>query len=155
MSLARLTLPAMALAACLASCSLPAAGDGVAAVKAANEVYETALLDGDGAALGRVLTDDFVFIGWEGETMDKAEFVRGATREYDMTSSAPRDVQIRQLAPTVVQVTGIWEGDTVTDGTVDHGVERFSNIWVRSAAGWRIELEHTSPLAAPTPARNP
>jgi len=146
-----LLLPLLAVLS-LAACHKPPApvgpltGDGVAAVRSANEVYEKALLDGDAAALDRVLADDFGFIGWEGETMDKAAFITDATRGHDMTASSSREVVIRQLAPTVVQVTGVWEGDTVEDGQTDHSVERFSNVWVRSSAGWRIELEHTSPL---------
>ena len=143
-------LALLGLSACTASVSAPApaeaVADATAAVKAANELYEKALMDGDAAALERVLSDDFIFIGWEGEMTGKAEFIRSATQDYDMTSSSPREVAFRQLAPTVVQVTGIWEGDTVADGKTDHSVERFSNIWVRSAAGWRMELEHTSPL---------
>ena len=152
-------LALLALPACTASVTPPAPAaatpeaDAIAAVKAANAVYEKALLDGDAATLGRALTDDFVFIGWEGEMTGKAEFVRAATQDYDMTASHPRDVVFRQLAPTVVQVTGIWEGDTVADGKTEHSVERFSNIWVRSADGWRIALEHTSPLTTATPAR--
>ncbi len=145
-------LALVGLPACTASVSAPspapgaAQADATAAVKAANEVYEKALMDGDAATLNRVLTEDFVFIGWEGELEGKAAFVRAATQEVDMTSSSPRDVVFRQLAPTVVQVTGIWEGDTVADGKSEHSVERFSNVWVRSADGWRIALEHTSPL---------
>lgn len=145
----------LGLSACTASVNAPtpAVADATAAVKAANERYEKALMDGDAATLNRVLADDFVFIGWEGEMTGKAEFIRSATEDYDMTASNPREVVFRELAPTVVQVTGIWEGDTVADGKSDHSVERFSNVWVRSGDGWRIALEHTSPLANPTPAR--
>ena len=141
-------LALLGLTACTASVSAPApaVADATAAVKAANELYEKALMDGDAAALERVLAEDFIFIGWEGEMTGKAEFIRSSTQDYDMTSSSPREVAFRQLAPTVVQVTGIWEGDTAAGTKTDHSVERFSNIWVRSAAGWRMELEHTSPL---------
>ncbi|MBX7248179.1 MAG: nuclear transport factor 2 family protein [Caulobacteraceae bacterium] len=143
-------LAAVIATAFLSACvpQIAPATDAAGAVRKANEAYEKALLDGDAAALGAVLADDFTFIGWEGETMDKAAFIEDATRGHDMTVSSSRDVVIRAIAPTVVQVIGVWEGDTVQDGQTDHSVERFSNVWVKSAAGWRIELEHTSPLKA-------
>ena len=85
------TLLATSLAAVsLAACTAPPAtttADGVAAVRAANEIYEKALLDGDAAALERVLADDFGFTGWEGETSNKAGFIADATRGHDMTVS--------------------------------------------------------------------
>ena len=85
-------LALVGLPACTASVSAPtpapgaAQADATAAVKAANETYEKALMDGDAATLNRVLTEDFVFIGWEGELEGKAAFVRAATQEVDMTS---------------------------------------------------------------------
>lgn len=139
-------IAAIALAACARPEASPAPATDIAAIRSANDAYEKALLDGDAAALDRALADDFVFIGWEGETWGKAAHIRDATEGHDLTTSSARDLDIRILAPTVAQVTGIWEGDAVTDGKSAHAVERFSNVWIRTPAGWRVELEHTSPL---------
>src|SRR5687768_14186108 len=70
----------------LASCGGSSAGEATpdtAGLTAFADSFDRAQLEKDGAALGRMVADDLIFITGSGERQDKAEFIAGWTAPGD------------------------------------------------------------------------
>lgn len=141
-------------ALCLAAAAaLLASGAAAAALPrdlaAAEKAYDAAQLQGDRAALERLLDDDYQLVSSSGAVSGKAEFIR------DITS--PR----YKLQPFVVEqpLEKVWPGGAVLGGVVRlRGVDRgeafdarlrFVDIWAKRRGRWTVLYTHVSKAPAP------
>ena len=132
-------MPAIAL--CLASCGGSTTGDttaDTAGLTAFADSFDRAQLEKDGAALGRMVADDLIFITGSGERQGKAEFIAGWTAPGD--SFEPIRLIDRKVRPLGA------DGGVVTAETTLSGVSgeqrfsskfRFSDTFERTGGEWR------------------
>jgi len=116
---------------------------------AAEKAYDAAQLQGDRAALERLLDKDYLLVSSSGAVSGKADFVR------DITSPQYK------LQPFVVEqpVEKVWPGGAVLGGVVrlrgvDHGQAfdarlRFADIWAKRNGRWTVIYTHVSKAPAP------
>ena len=132
-------MPAIAL--CLASCGETSAGDAAAdtaGLTAFADSFDRAQLEKDGAALGRMVADDLIFITGSGERQGNAGFIAGWTAPGD--SFEPITLVDRAVRPLGA------DGGVVTAETTLSGVSggqrfsskfRFSDTFERTGGEWR------------------
>jgi|SRR5690242_16475677 hypothetical protein len=105
---------------------------------AAARAFDEAQVKGDGAALERLLADDYLLVNSQGQTETKADFIRDYT--------APGF----SFAPFTIQkpVEKVWATGAVLGGVVDaHGTSggkpyairmRFADVWAKRNGKWQV-----------------
>jgi ketosteroid isomerase-like protein len=111
--------------------------------------FDRAQMQGDGAALGRLLADDYVLFNSRGLVEDKAAFIRDYTAPG--TSMKPFTVE--------EEVVRYWPGGAVLGGLVTlEGTSggkpykvrlRFADIWAERDGRWQVVF--TGATRAPSP----
>jgi len=102
------------------------------------EAYDAAQLHNDGAALGRLLADDYRLAGSSGKVETKAAFIADST-----------DPNFRLLPFTLRDPVHIVWGDgavlsaVVDNHWIDHGkpggeTMRFADIWAKRGGRWQV-----------------
>lgn len=117
-------------------------------LEAVARAWDHAMVANDAQVIGQFMADDWVIIGGDGTTTDKATFLaqiqNGRLMHDQMTSS---DIQVRRYGDTAILLaTGISAG--IFDGQRFHEHERQSNVFVRMGGGWRCVLTHLSRLSS-------
>jgi len=116
-----------------------AAETPVDAVLRADAARLAAMMAGDGAALGRVLSEEVVFVHSDGRREVKADYIRnltaGDTAYADVKTS---DLQARQIATEVVVLTGGQEMKKKLGPTWSEIKLRFLSVWRNEAGTWRM-----------------
>jgi hypothetical protein len=111
--------------------------------------YDEAQLTNDGAALNRLLADDYKLVSRAGTVLDKARFVAHST-----------DPNFKLLPFTIEQpLHTVWRDGAVLGGkvnyrTLDHGKEGaqlllFADIWARRGGVWKVVYTQVSAAKAP------
>jgi ketosteroid isomerase-like protein len=105
---------------------------------AAARAFDMAQVKGDGAALERLLADDYLLVNSQGKSETKADFIR----DYTAKGSS--------FAPFTIQepVEKVWATGAVLGGVVDaHGTSdgkpyavrlRFADVWAKRDGKWRV-----------------
>ncbi len=115
---------------------------------AAARAFDAAQVEGDGAALDRLLADDYLLVNSSGETETKADFIRDYTAEG--FSFAPFTIQ--------QSVERVWDNGAVLGGVVDaRGTSegkpykvrlRFVDVWAKRDGRWQVvytQAQHVPP----------
>jgi len=105
---------------------------------AAARAFDEAQVTGDGAALERLLADDYLLVNSQGQAETRADFIRDYT--------APGF----SFAPFTIQqpVEKVWAAGAVLGGVVDaHGMSdgkpyairmRFADVWAKRDGKWQV-----------------
>ena len=113
----------------------------LAAIAAA---WDRAMVSNDADAIGRFMADDWLIIGSDGGTADKASFleqVRSGRLMHDTMTTT--DISVRRYGDVALLLaTGVSAG--TFDGQRFHEHERQSNVFVRTNQNWRCVLTHLS-----------
>jgi hypothetical protein len=111
--------------------------------------YDEAQLTNDGAALNRLLADDYKLVSRAGTVLDKAQFVAHST-----------DPNFKLLPFTIEEpLHTVWSDGAVLGGKVnyrslDYGREGaqlllFADIWAKRGRTWRVVYTQVSAAKAP------
>ena len=106
--------------------------------------YDEAQLTNDGAALNRLLADDYKLVSRAGTVLDKAQFVAHST-----------DPNFKLLPFTIEQpLHTVWTDGAVLGGkvnyrTIDHGKDSseplmFADVWAKRGGIWRVVYTQVS-----------
>jgi len=111
--------------------------------------WDLAMVQNDADAIGRFIADDWIIVGADGTSADKATFlgqIASGVLSHDVMQS--EDVIVRVYGDAaVVLARGVSGG--LYQGQVFREVERQSNLFVRQGKQWRCVLTHLSRLASP------
>jgi ketosteroid isomerase-like protein len=101
--------------------------------------WRTATLNGDAAAIGKMLSDDFVGIAWNGEVATKAmQIDRVSTRSFALTRLDLSDTKVK-LIGNVAIVTGLAQVLGTNAGKQMEGTFRYTRVYQRLPSGtWQI-----------------
>jgi ketosteroid isomerase-like protein len=114
-----------------------AADDDRKAVAALDTKYQAAVKKNDAATMDRILADDFVLVTASGKTYTKADFLndaRGGRTVYEHQEDTIQTVRVWGDAAAVT--ARLWEKGSDDGHAFDHTLW-FSDIYVRTPAGWR------------------
>ena len=109
--------------------------------------WDRAMVQNDPEAIGRFMADDWVIIGSDGSSSDKAAFlglIRSGRLSHDVMRSDDITVRIYGEA-AVVTARGVSGG--LYQGHSFREVERQSNVFILQGSQWRCVLTHLSRLA--------
>ena len=114
-------------------------------LRAANAEYDRAILAADAAALGRIYTEDFSFVGDKAELRNKQEQISYMTNgSLRMLIARSDDIAVTRLGADHALLTGRFSGRFRAGATEANFVERYSSVWVRKGSRWRLRHEHSS-----------
>jgi ketosteroid isomerase-like protein len=108
-----------------------------------------AQIGGDAAALDRIYADDFIGIGPSGTARTKAQVIADFTSgDLKFQSIITDDVQVRVYGNAAVEtgrstMIGQDKGKTVPRDN------RFTRVWIKQGAHWRLVANHYSSLITP------
>ena len=108
-----------------------------------------AQIGADAAALDRIYANDFIGIGPSGRVRTKAQVVADFTSgDLKFQSITTDDVQVRVYGNTAVEtgrstMIGQDKGKTVPRDN------RFTRVWIKQGAHWRLVANHYSSLITP------
>ena len=126
------------------------AADDRSLVAALDSQYQTAVKKNDVAAMDRILADDFVLVTGSGKTYTKADLLeeaRSARMVYEHQEDSAQTVRV--WGDAAVITAKLWEKGTENGKPFDYTLW-FTDIYVRTATGWRYVFGHSS-LSLPKP----
>lgn len=146
LSLAMLTVPVAVLAQVAAPPSTAAQSPDVAALEALNAEWLNAYKTHDGAALERILADDFEAVYPGGRIMKKADLVKAAVNPGRVVETiAWEDLKIMVFGDVaVVRARSRMSGKTA-EGSFT-GSNDYADVYVRRAGAWRAISAHVVKL---------
>lgn len=106
-----------------------------------------AQLDGDVAALDRLIDDELLFVGPDGSLASKADDLalhRSGTVRF--MAHEPRALEWRQIAVDVVCVTLHAHLGVLVNGQPFAGDYRYSRVWRHRDGQWRVVAGHVSAM---------
>jgi ketosteroid isomerase-like protein len=108
-------------------------------VERLEEVWRTAQLTGDVAAMDKLLSDDYVGITMNGQVVTKAQQLdRMRNRSLVVTTISLDDVKVKLIGTTAV-VTSLAQVEGTSDGMPMHGTYRYTRVYTRLPSGsWKI-----------------
>jgi hypothetical protein len=94
---------------------------------------------GDGVALGKILSDEMVFVHSDGRSESKPDYIKnmtaGDTAYSDLKTA---DVSARQIAPDVIVLTGAQEMKKKLGSSWSEIKLRFMSVWRNEGGTWRM-----------------
>ena len=115
-------------------------------IRVAND-WDRAMITNNAAAIGRFMADDWIIVGADGKSMDKATFlglVQSGKLTHDVMES--EDFDVRVYGDTAVVLARSVSGGT-WDGHRFREVERTSCVFVKQQGEWKCVLTHLSKIA--------
>jgi len=102
------------------------------------ERYKAGLLAPEPKTFQELLADDLIHIGFEGEIVDKAQYMDFFTRgKWRYKKYKPSAVRVRTYGPVAV-VTGRVDRIIEVNGRKTKGAFAFTHVWHQSNEAWRI-----------------
>jgi ketosteroid isomerase-like protein len=106
--------------------------------------WDAAMIRNVADEIGSYMADDWIIVGSDGRTIDKARFlevIRSGELTHEVMTS--EEIQIRVYGDTaIVTASGVSAGKF--RGHPFREVERQSNVFVRQGSRWRCVLTHLS-----------
>ncbi|HEX7693210.1 MAG TPA: nuclear transport factor 2 family protein [Sphingomonas sp.] len=110
--------------------------------------FDAAQVKGDGAALRRLLADDYLLINSQDIREDKAQFIADYTAKgFTMEPFAIDDQVIKVWADGAV-LGGAVTMKGMSDGKPYSVRIRFSDIWAKRGGKWQVIYTHANRVAA-------
>jgi ketosteroid isomerase-like protein len=121
-------------------------------VEQLEEAWRTAQLNGDVAAMDKLLSDDYVGITMTGQVVTKMQQLdRMRNRQVVLTKIVLADVKVKLIGTTAI-VTSLAEVDGTSEDTSVHGTYRYTRVYSRLPSGtWKITNFEATRVGPPPP----
>ena len=116
------------------------------------ETWNSAWLSKDVNAVEMIAADDYIYVGPEGQVLDRAaivEIIRSPG--YRLVSGTWSETSISQLGGDTAVVMDRFRGEGEYRGRVFNEDNRCTAVWVRRSDRWQVRLEHCSAIAGGEP----
>ena len=122
-----------------------ASADVAAQVAALDIEYQAAVKRNDEAGMARILAEDFVLVSGGGQAFTRAQLLaeaRGRTIDYEEQDVVPGTRTVRVFGEHTAVVTALLalKGTEARTGKLHHRKLWFSDVYVRTDAGWKYAL---------------
>ena len=116
-------------------------------LKQLNQKYVDAFMNADVAWYQEHLTEDFEVIESDGSVLNKSEFLSSTAKGPDVIDYKLQDVNVRIFGEVaLVRATGLWTGRNGSQG-----LSRYTDVYVKTANGWKAISAQITRAAAPEP----
>jgi ketosteroid isomerase-like protein len=113
-----------------------------------DRAMQKAVVDRDPVAFAAFLTDDYVLVVSNSRLVDKAAVVAEIdSPDGVMTVNDSHDLRIRVHGDTAMVIADLHQVGRNGDTPFDYWV-RYTDTWIRTAAGWKCLSGHATRLAA-------
>jgi ketosteroid isomerase-like protein len=110
-------------------------------LRAANEAYNKALVDGDVAALEKIFADEFTYTSTTGEVADRAaQLEQFRSNTLDIASGTGGDEKVQIHGRTGI-VVGRFAAQGTYAGKPFDSTERYTSVWVVRDDRWQLVAE--------------
>jgi ketosteroid isomerase-like protein len=144
------TLAIVALAT-IAVKSMSANADDTKILAGLDTQYQAAVKINDAATMDRILADDYILVVGSGKTYTKSDLLneaRGGQVSYEHQEDTDQTVRI--WGDTAVVTAKLWEKGVQNGKPFDYTVW-FSDVYLRTSAGWRYTFAQSSLPLPKTP----
>jgi ketosteroid isomerase-like protein/quinol monooxygenase YgiN len=124
--------------------SFASASDDEKTVAALETQYQAAVKNNDAVSMDRILADDFVLVTGRGKTQNKSDLLKEARSNatiYEHQEDSNRKVRVWG---NTAAVTALLWAKGIEEGKPFEYKLWFSDIYVRTAAGWRYKFAQAS-----------
>ena len=126
-------------------------GAGDAEIVALEAALRAAQLAADVPALARLISDDLLFTGPDGQLGTKAQDLEAHGSGVRFRSHVPQELRIRRVGADVVVTALRARLEVEVAGHLARGTYRYTRVWAREGDGqWRVVGGHVSEVA-PSP----
>ncbi|HKR61787.1 MAG TPA: nuclear transport factor 2 family protein [Pyrinomonadaceae bacterium] len=112
--------------------------------------FTTTLLKKDAVELDKLLADDLIHIGFEGQIASKAEYMgffkQGA---WQYQKYEPTNLTVKSLGDVAV-VTGLVNRKIIINKVETEGAFAFTHVWSQSGGKWRLTSSHVTTVPMQT-----
>ena len=124
-------------------------GAGDAEIVALEAALRAAQLTADVPALARLISDDLLFTGPDGQLGTKAQDLEAhGSGVVRFRSHVPEELRIRRVGADVVVTALRARLEVEVAGTLVRGTYRYTRVWAREGNGqWRVVGGHVSEVA--------
>ncbi|MDP9049618.1 MAG: nuclear transport factor 2 family protein [Acidobacteriota bacterium] len=121
-------------------------------VEQLEEVWRTAVMNGDADAMDKLLSEDYVGITMAGQVVTKSQQLdRMRKRSLVVAKMEFEDVKVKLIGSTAI-VTCLGEVEGTNDGDPMHGKFRYIRVYSRLPNGtWKITNFEATRVGPPTP----
>jgi ketosteroid isomerase-like protein len=125
-------------------------------VEQLEETWRSAQVNGDVAAMDKLLSDDYVGITMAGQVVTKMQQLdRMRNRQLVLSKIVLDDVKVKLIGTTAI-VTSLADVDGTNDGESMHGTYRYTRVYSRLLSGtWKITNFEATRVGPPPPLRGP
>jgi ketosteroid isomerase-like protein len=124
--------------------SFASAGDDEKIVAALDTQYQAAVKNNDAATMDRILADDFVLVTGRGKTQSKADLLKEArSKAIIYKHQEDSNQKVRVWGDTAVVTALLWAKGTEEGKPFEYKLW-FSDLYVRTATGWRYLFAQAS-----------
>jgi ketosteroid isomerase-like protein len=124
--------------------SFGSASDDEKIVAALDTQYQAAVKNNDAATMDRILADDFVLVTGRGKTQSKADLLKEArSKAIIYEHQEDSNQKVRVWGDTAVVTALLWAKGTEEGKPFEYKLW-FSDIYVRTATGWRYLFAQAS-----------
>lgn len=137
---------ALPIALCLLGLTrgTPMAMDDAATVAALDTKYQAAVKANDADGMSAILAEDFILVTGRGAVFTRAELLEAARTKSTIYERQEDTLQkVRVWGNTAVVTALLWEKGTTGGNAFDKKLW-FSNVYVRTAGGWRYVFGQAS-----------
>jgi len=142
LTVAMMPLPALVMLAGSAATAF-AADDVKKIVADLDTQYQLAVKNRDWAAMDRILSDDFVLVTGRGKSFTKADLLKEARGSTVYEHQEDTEQTVRVWGDTAVVTALLWANGTEDGKPFDYKLW-FSDVYVRTPAGWRYVFGQAS-----------
>ena len=143
--LAAVTLLALPVAA---SAAAPIA-EMPADLRSAAHAFDAAQMHNDGAALARLLADDYLLVNSSGATESKADFIRDYTAPGFTLDPFTIEQPVEKIWADGAVMGGLVTLKGMSDGKPYEARLRFADIWAKRGGRWQVIYTQASRVPKP------
>lgn len=112
-----------------------------------NQEYVDAFMNADVEWYREHLTDDFEVIESDGSVLNKTEFLINMAKGPDVTEYKLQNVNVSIFGDVaLIRAKGLWTGRNGFQG-----LSRYTNVYLKTAMGWKTVAAQITRAAAPEP----
>ncbi|HEX7656676.1 MAG TPA: nuclear transport factor 2 family protein [Sphingomonas sp.] len=105
---------------------------------AAARAFDAAQVEGDDAALQRLLADDYLLVNSQGQSETKADFIRDYTAKGFSFAPFTIETPVEKVWATGAVLGGVVDAHGTSDGKPFAIRMRFADVWAKRDGKWQV-----------------
>ena len=129
-------------------CAAPAAPNAEAQLNKIEHAWADAYVKRDPSFVQRLAADNFIFIGPDGNSVGKADYVKGMTGPTVFTAFDIGELKVRTVGDVAI-VTGTATITAKTGDKDENGKYAFTDVFAKKGGEWKAISSQATPVKTP------